>query len=44
MAHNTSMVTVPWDLLVKELKNIPVEIRLYIASIVDVLRTSGKQS
>ncbi|XP_014482677.1 PREDICTED: lysine-specific demethylase 8 [Dinoponera quadriceps] len=43
MARSTSMVTVPWELLAEELKNIPIEIRLYLASTIDVLRASDKQ-
>ncbi|XP_032662620.1 bifunctional peptidase and arginyl-hydroxylase JMJD5 isoform X3 [Odontomachus brunneus] len=43
MACSTSIVMVSWELLVEELKNIPIEIRLYLASIIGALRTSDKQ-
>ncbi|XP_011704830.1 PREDICTED: lysine-specific demethylase 8 [Wasmannia auropunctata] len=43
MTHNDPVITVPWELLMKELDNIPVEIKLHLTSIINVLRTSDKQ-
>jgi len=43
MTHGDSMITVPWELLTKELENIPIEIKLHLTSIINVLRTSSKQ-
>ncbi|XP_018366263.1 PREDICTED: lysine-specific demethylase 8 isoform X1 [Trachymyrmex cornetzi] len=43
MAHSDSMITVPWALLTKELENIPIEIKLHLTSVINVLRTSDKQ-
>lgn len=44
MTHCDSMITVPWELLTKELENIPTEIKLHLTSIINMLRTSDKQS
>ncbi|XP_011151408.1 lysine-specific demethylase 8 [Harpegnathos saltator] len=40
---STSTIKIPWELLVEELKNIPVEIRLYVSSIINELHTSDKK-
>lgn len=43
MTSNDSMITVPWELLKKELENIPIEIKLHLTSIINTLQTSDKQ-
>ena len=43
MTHSDSMITIPWALLTKELENIPIEIKLHLTSVINVLRTSDKQ-
>jgi len=43
MTRSTSMVTVPWELLAKELEHIPVEIKLHLTPIINMLHTSNEQ-
>ncbi|XP_071630739.1 bifunctional peptidase and arginyl-hydroxylase JMJD5 isoform X2 [Temnothorax longispinosus] len=43
MTFNDCMITVSWELLTKELENIPIEIKLHLTSIINVLQTSDKQ-
>ncbi|XP_070157745.1 bifunctional peptidase and arginyl-hydroxylase JMJD5-like isoform X1 [Polyergus mexicanus] len=43
MTHSASMITIPWELLTKELEHIPVEIKLHLIPIINVLCTSDKQ-
>ncbi|XP_036139428.1 bifunctional peptidase and arginyl-hydroxylase JMJD5 isoform X2 [Monomorium pharaonis] len=43
MAHSDSIITIPWELLTKELESIPIEIKLHLTSIINVLQTSDKQ-
>lgn len=43
MIRSTSMVTVPWELLAKELEHIPVEIKLHLTPIINMLHTSNEQ-
>lgn len=43
MTCSTSMVTVPWELLAKELEHIPMEIKLHLMPIINMLHTSNKQ-
>lgn len=43
MARSDSIITVPWELLIKELENVPIEIKLHLTSIINVLHTSDKQ-
>lgn len=43
MTHSDSMITVPWTLLTKELENIPIEIKLHLTPVINVLWTSDKQ-
>lgn len=43
MTGDTSMITVPWDSLTEELKNIPTEIGIHLTSIIDTLYTSDEQ-
>lgn len=43
MTHSASMITVPWELLAKELEHIPTEIKLHLTPLISVLHTSNKQ-
>ncbi|KAL0130444.1 hypothetical protein PUN28_002250 [Cardiocondyla obscurior] len=43
MACYNPLITVPWELLTEELKNIPIEIKLHLTPIINILQTSGKQ-
>lgn len=40
MTCNDSIIAVSWELLIKELENIPIEIKLHLTSIINVLQTS----
>ncbi|XP_025075410.1 jmjC domain-containing protein 5 [Pogonomyrmex barbatus] len=43
MTCSDSIITVPWESLTKELEYIPIEIRLHLASIINILQSSDKQ-
>ncbi|XP_029680854.1 bifunctional peptidase and arginyl-hydroxylase JMJD5-like isoform X3 [Formica exsecta] len=43
MTHSAPMITIPWELLAKELEHIPMEIKLHLTPIINVLYTSNKQ-